>query len=201
MAVRTRRAAAATYQPLTLQDCKDHMRVTTADAGQDARISMALLAAVLELENLCQRTLCETQWVATLDSFPTAIKLPMAPILAVSQIKYKDISGTLQTLAPSQYAVDTVSEPGFVVPAPNITWPDVQDGAINAVSVFYTAGYASAPATQAIAAASVPAPLRQWLLIRVATLFENRESISFASAPFEIQQLDALIDTYKIREV
>jgi uncharacterized phiE125 gp8 family phage protein len=201
MAVRTRRVAAATYLPLTVQDCKDHMRITLADAGQDALIATYLSAAVAEVELLCQRTLCETTWIATFDDFPSAIKLPMAPVLAVTSVQYLDLNGILQTLDANEYALDSVSEPAFVVPAPAATWPTTQVGAVNSVKVTYRAGYKSAPATQAEAAAAVPAPIRAYLLIRMATLFENRENISFASVPQVVPTLAALLDPYKIIEV
>lgn len=201
MAVRARRVAPATYDPVTLQEARDHLRWTITDTGQDAIISSHIKAATEELENKLQRTLCETTWAATFDSFPAALKLPMAPLLSVVSVQYKDETGTLQTMATGDYMVDTVSEPGFVVPAPGVEWPATQDGAINAVTVTYKAGYKLAPGNQAEAAALVPKPLKAWILIRVGTLFENRESVSFASAPFDIQTLDRLIDTYRIREV
>lgn len=202
MAVRTRRVTAATYLPLTLQEAKDHLRITLVDTGQDALITALISAATRELEDKIQRTLCETSWIATFDDFGDALKLPMAPVLSVTSLQYYDANGVLQTLAGSEYTVDTISEPGFVVPSPIADgFPEAQVGRVNAVAVTYKAGYVASPANQLAAAAAVPAPLKAWLLIRLATLFENREQVAFGGAPQEVPTLDCLIDAYWIREV
>ena len=89
-----------------------------------------------------------------LDGWPAAgaIELPRAPVLAVTSVKYINTSGVETTLAPSAYALDKDSEPGWLLPAYDTDWPEARDTA-NAVRVRYTAGFGTA-------ATDVPQPLR-----------------------------------------
>lgn len=77
-----------------------------------------------------------------LPSFCDVIYFPHPPLSGVNSIEYIDNNGTTQTLATSAYQVDTHGEPGSVRPAINTTWPSTQSGAVNAVTIRYTAGYA-----------------------------------------------------------
>lgn len=195
--MRKKKLTAATNLPLTTDEAKAHCRVTFAD--DDTLIEQLIHAATDEVETRCQRTLCQTTWALTLDAFPEGgIKLPMPPILSVSSIVYFDSTGAQLTLNPADYIVDTASEPGWVWLAPGKTWPATQDR-INAVTVTYTAGYLAGGTAQQQRDA-VPKDLRAWLLIRVATLYENREYISLASAQFPLTALDTLWQHHRVIE-
>lgn len=98
------------------------------------------------------------------------ILLPRSPVQTVSAITYYDVSGTLQTLDPSQYIVDNISEPARVVPASGATWPGTQNR-VNAVQVVYTAGYGAS-------SANVPAGILHWILLMTGTFYENREMVA-----------------------
>lgn len=98
------------------------------------------------------------------------IWLPRAPLQAVTGITYYDDSNTLQTLAPSAYLVDAVSEPGRVVPAIGTAWPSTANRP-NAVQVTYTAGYGAS-------GAAVPQSILHWILLMTATMYENRELVA-----------------------
>src|SRR6185295_4859943 len=50
-----------------------------------------------------------------------AIEIPWPPLQSVTSIKYLDANGQEQTLPPADYTVDTISEPGLVIPA--TAWP------------------------------------------------------------------------------
>ena len=103
---------------------------------------------------------------------------------------YLDADGVSLTVNPSDYVLDTVSEPGWLVPGPGKTWPETQSGAINAVTVDYTAGYGAA-------AANVPAPLKQWILLAITTMYETRASHGEAKmVPHDFA--DALIAPYRM---
>lgn len=192
-----KKVSSAANLPITLDEAKAHCRVTTAD--EDTLIERLIKAAVHELELRTQRTLCETTYVEILDKFPTGgIRLAYPPLLSVQSVVYFDETGSQLTLSSNDYLVDTHSEPGWIFPAVDKTWPDTQDR-INAVAITYKSGYLLAGTAQQQREA-VPESLRAWLLIRVATLFENRESVSFASAPFNITALDSLWQPYRVIE-
>ena len=120
------------------------------------------------------------------------IDLPFPTLQSVESIKYRDVTGALVTLDPSQYVVDNVSEPGVLTPAPGTYWPDTQN-TTNAVQISYTVGYGDASA--------VPAGIKSWILLRVGALYENREEVSVAQRVTvqELPYADALLDPYRIR--
>lgn len=148
--------------PITLEQARAQCRVDSTD--EDALIETFVGVAVQAAADRMQRSLVPTRWRGTLDSFPAAIELPHPPIMSVESVKYIDANGTQQTLDPQDYLVDSVSEPGYLVPTVARTWPATQ-GRINAVEVEYTAGYA---------AGAVPLPIQQWILLAVGDLYGNR---------------------------
>jgi hypothetical protein len=119
------------------------------------------------------------------------IFLPNPPLQTVNSVTYYDDSGVLTTLDPSQYLVDTVSEPGRLVPAPNTTWPSTQTRA-NAVQVLFTCGYGDATA--------VPSGLKSWMLLRIGAMYENREEmvVDKRVVAVELPFVDRLLDRYRV---
>lgn len=162
-----RRAGPPAAEPITLAEALTHLR-ESADSGEnDAYITGLIEVARAACEERTERTLITTPWSLKLDAFPDAIELDRPPLIAVQSLEYLDEAGALQLIDPADYVLDTQSEPGFLVPAPDVAWPDVQSGAINTVRVSFTAGYGAT-------AASVPAPLRHWILCALTYLYENR---------------------------
>lgn len=119
------------------------------------------------------------------------IDLPFPQLQSVDAVKYTDITGTVQTLAPTLYIVDPISEPGCITPAPDTYWPDTQNR-VNAVQISFTTGYG--------AAAAVPAGIKAWILMRIAALYENREEVAVGSriVVLELPFVDGLLDPYRI---
>lgn len=95
------------------------------------------------------------------------ILLPQPPLISVDSVKYIDVDGNLQTLASTDYKVDTVTEPARLVPAYGKNWPATRNE-INAVEVTFTCGYG--------AAAAVPEAIKAWIKLRLGAMYENRES-------------------------
>lgn len=120
------------------------------------------------------------------------IFLPKPPLVSVNSIKYIDTNGVQQTMDPSLYLVDTVSEPGRITPAYGQTWPTIREQA-NAVEVNFTCGYG--------AAAAVPEGIKRWMKIRVATIYNNREEVAvLARGKVELlPYVDGLLDDYRVK--
>jgi uncharacterized phiE125 gp8 family phage protein len=163
-------------ESLTLAEALTHLRETGDSGANDGSIEGLITTARETCEDRTERTLTTTGWLLQLDGFPSvtgdnphaAIYLYKPPIIAVQSVQYLNESGTLTTLSPADYVLDASSEPGRLVPAPGKVWPAVQHGAINSVRVAYTAGYG--------AAAAVPKPLRQWMLLAIGDMYENRNA-------------------------
>lgn len=154
--------------PVTLADAKKHLRVDADLTGHDDVITSLIAAASQHVEAVTGRVLLTTTLELVIDSFPAAIQLPRAPIASVAAITYYDPAGSLQTLSSNRYALDNVSEPGWIVPAGQ-GWPMVAPG-INNVTIRLVAGYADA--------ASVPAVLIHATKLLVGHWFANREAVS-----------------------
>ena len=120
------------------------------------------------------------------------ITIPRPPLQTIDSIQYYDDFGMIQTLDPSLYLVDEVSEPARVTPAFGKAWPSTQNRA-NAVEVRFTAGYDDMGEL-------LPQGIRAWMLMRIGDLFENREAVvmgvrgTVETHPF----IDRLLDPYRV---
>ena len=188
MPVRKIAAATGAVQVVSLQEAKAQARVDCAD--EDSLVGLYIGAATDAASDRLQRALVPTRYRLTLDSFPSAIELILPPILSVESVKYIDATGTQQTLDPQDYYLDSVSEPGYLLPAVGRAWPATQDRT-NAVEVEYTAGYAGS---------AIPPPIKQWILLAIGDMYEQRTRS--AEKPVVPQSFaDSLLDTYKIWSV
>jgi uncharacterized phiE125 gp8 family phage protein len=185
MPVRIIAPATGAVQPVTLAEARAQTRADCND--EDTLITSLASVATQAASDRLQRALVPTRYRLTLDSFPDAVELLKPPIMSVESVKYIDIHGDQQTLDPQDYFLDSVSEPGYLVPATDRTWPATQDR-INAVEVEYTAGYPDS---------AIPTPIKQWILLALGDMYNNRERS--AEKPAVPQHFaDALLDTYRL---
>lgn len=186
---------APTVEPVTLTEVKEQavIGVTTDDTLLTRLISVARA----EAEAITKRSLAPTTWEVVLDTWPRwEIRLPRGPVTAVSSVKYYDEDEVEQTLSASIYETDLDSLIPRVQPRDGEDWPDLAV-MLNAVRVRYTAGWTTA---------TVPAEIKQWILVRVASLYAQRESFLAGSnapavAPMPRSFVDALLDPYTVVEV
>lgn len=159
--------------PLTLDEAKDHLRVTgTAD---DADIAAKLRSAVSQLdgaEGLLNRALITQTWAMKLDAFPhCGFDIPLPPLQSVTSISYVDGDGVTQTLATSVYRVLNAGAPmhkGRVELAYGQCWPTTRCQS-QAVTVTFVAGYG--------ARNDVPEHIRHLILIMVKEAYDHRTPV------------------------
>ena len=176
-----------TVEPITLAEARTHLRVTHTD--EDALITSLISVARADAENELQRSLITQTREIARDAFPAAIELTFGPVIAVTSVKFDDPAGIEQTLDPATYRLDTFRLSGWIVPDPDYSWPETRQH-VNAVRVRYVAGYGPA-------ASDVPAPIRQWILLRIGTLFEHRESVAAGVTVATVPYVDRLLDPYR----
>lgn len=115
----------------------------------------------------------------------------LPPLSSVTSITYTDINSVTQTLAASQYVVDSVSRPARIEPAYGVVWPSTLEQ-MNAVKIRFVAGYG--------AAVDVPQCIKLWMKIRIKTLWDQRDqNVKQLGMPtFEQSFVDSLLDPERV---
>lgn len=161
------------------EEAKTHLRVEIND--DDMLIDSLIATATSMAEHELGRALVTQEFTLAIDQFPRgAIYLQRPPVQSIVSVKYLDESGAQQTLAAESYRL--IKNPL----APSITsdsWPTGTE-----VEIKYVAGYGDA--------AAVPAQIKQWILVHIGAMYENRESVGKPLEP--IPFVDRLLDRYKV---
>ncbi|MGE4297033.1 MAG: head-tail connector protein [Desulfovibrionaceae bacterium] len=193
---------AATVEPVSLTEVRAQCNIEHTD--DDALLSILMAAARQVAETIMHRQCVAATYERVLDAFPDnddPLELPRPPLQSVMSVTYLDADGAEQTLeADTDFVTDTDSEPGRIYPAYGKTWPSTRD-TLRAVRVRYVTGW---PLTGTSPEASTtPAAIKAWVLQRVATLYEQRESLALGTIVAQVPRdfVDGLLDPYIIPEV
>ena len=196
-------------EPLTLAEAKNHLRVDSDLTQDDALITMLIGAARRYAEMYCGQSFISQGWRLVADSFPgagcmgvpwgsvyslpgNALLLERGPVISITSITYVAMDGTTQTMPSTDYVADLTGPLPRVTPVFGKIWP-IPLPQIGSVSVNYTAGYGTT-------AASVPEGIRQWMLLRITTLYRNREEVAILGRGkvVPLPYVDALLDPYRV---
>lgn len=156
-----------TEEPITLAEAKANLRVVFDD--EDADITRMIRAARQMAEERLNRALMPQVLAFAADEFCGPLRVPRPPLRQLNSITYIDADGLPQTMSGTVYVLDDFVEPPMITPAYGVSWPATRAQA-RAVVVQYQAGYADA--------ASVPEPIRQWMLLAIGAMYENRAGVS-----------------------
>lgn len=200
---------APSEEPITLAEAKLHLRVDGTD--EDSLITDLIGEAREWVEQFTRRALCTQTVRLWLDGFrdeagttlvtprqiddgsDRAIVLDRSPVVSVSNLKYIDTAGTLQTLDPAAYTLSAKSKdrPGFVVPAYGYAWPSTRD-IPNCVQVEFVAGYG--------AAAAVPGMFKRAMRLHVGWGYASREPESKVDGILARQQkaIEQLLISHRV---
>ncbi len=189
---------APTAEPVTLAEAKNHLRVDDDLVDDDALIGILIATARRYGEMLTGRSWITQKWRLQLDAFYSGgdmgavIELDKGIVQSVDSITYLDMSSTQQTMDLTQLAQDLVSMPARISPKFGTVWP-IALPQIGAVQINYTAGYG---ATEA----AIPEGIRQWVLLRLTSLYEHRGEAEVVSrGKLEpLPWVDGLLDPYKV---
>lgn len=179
---------APSVEPVTVAEVKLHSRIGIDT--DDSLISIYITAARQQAEQLTGRSLAPRTMIRYYDEFPDSIELPKGPITSVDWLKYISTAGALTTMSAAAYSLDSTQLSNWIVPAYSYTWPATLT-TTNAVSIQYQAGYS---------AATIPASIKAWILLKVGTMYENREADAEKAVianPFA----DALLARYVVSEL
>ena len=179
-------------EPLSVPEVKQDRRLDSDDTSQDLVILRLITVARRYAEAYIGQSLITQKWRATLDRFPGTMLPPTpfasiapwqpspqpsgeillrhGPLQTVDAINYVDANGVQQVLSSSVYVIDKSGIFPRIAPAYTQQWPSTLEQ-IGAVTIDFTAGYGAT-------AAAVPAEILHWMLLRIGTIFENREEVA-----------------------
>jgi hypothetical protein len=195
-------------EPVSLTTAKLHLRVTISN---DDSLITALITAARELcEKETRRAFITRTYQLRMNRFPWTspqvylpaysdertpggtwgmIRMPKPPLASVVSITYQDLNGTVQTLDPSAYQVDSGGiTQGVIVPAYGTYWPQALFN-LDSIVINYTAGYGDATA--------IPLSISQAMLLCIGHWYRNREAVTpslFSELPFAVK---ALLSSFK----
>ncbi len=155
------------------------------------------LAAFESVQKFLRRPILRTVYELSLDEFPFDtsfrkempfntnfssragqragfIDIPLPPLVSVDLFTYTDTNGDAQTLVSgTDFQVDTRSVPGRVSPASGKLWPPTQIDRMNSLVIKFTCGWT---------VETVPPLVKSGILIQLANLYKNRDTIGTSNA-------------------
>lgn len=195
-------------EPVSLAEAKLQINIDATDTYTDSLILAQIVAARVAAEQITKRSLITQTWRYVMDSFPgqtissvpwgrefsipnNAVLLEKGPVVAVTSITYTDTQGAQQTMPVADYFAELSGPAARVTPVFGKVWP-ITLPQIGSAVINFTAGYGGA--------ASVPQGIKQWMLLRIGSMFENREGIVVGRGitTNELSFSDSLLDPYRI---
>jgi uncharacterized phiE125 gp8 family phage protein len=131
-------------------------------------LASLITTARLQIEAALSLALITQSWSWTFDRWPraTTVELPMAPVQTITAIRVSQAGGTAISVDPSAYILD--SGTGFARLIGTSCWPQPTVRA-RGIEIQLIAGFGPA-------AADVPAPIRQAVLLLAAYWHGRREA-------------------------
>lgn len=171
---------------LSLEDIKSFIRVIGTEDDEDIRSFLS--SAITEAEDITNRQFAKATYELYLPNFPREnFCFPKNPVNEIVSIEYMDLDGNYQTIDSSTYYLYKKYEVGQIVfdvlPNVQIKWHK------QAIKITFTSGYEN----------NFPADLKQWLKVRVSTLFEYREELTAGVSVAKNNHVDSILQRYKIR--
>lgn len=186
---------APVQEPISLTEAKDFLRVLDNDS--DALISSLIVAVREHVENVTNRQLESATFELYAETFIS--KLPKNPINSILKIEYMDEFGFYNTLDPllyylyEEYGIKKIM---FLDMDVNFNFTDSKFPTIQkhkeAVKITFTSGYTT-----------VPEAIKQYMKVKISTLYENREQfvIGVPISEFGHSFVENLLSPYKVRSL
>ena len=188
--------------PVSLRQTKEHLRIPPDNTDNDISLCYLITAARRWVESQLGRKLMTQTVTYYFDRWPDSnmLVLPYGSMTSVATIKYKDSAGVQTTWDSAEY-IDDVGNEGErskVTLAYGFSWPSFTPYPFKPIEVIYDCGYGDDTG-------DVPEPIKQAIKIKVADLYENRESdvMGISKSDFmktHVNTIDALLGDYKIYE-
>lgn len=190
---RVRVVAITGDEPISVDEAGENLRAALDDNSppqyvEADRIEKLIRAAREYCEEETEISLVQKTLEVTQDSFyPSRIELPYGPVRSVVSVYYLDPDGVDTLLAADQYRLDIYGSIEALIPAYDVTLPDVRRDT-NSIRVRYTAGYPSTDSPPE----EIPELARQAMHLLISHLFHNREAVDdarLAEVPLGVRSL------------
>lgn len=162
---RPTRTVAPTFTAISLAEAKKQVEISDEIGHHDDHLLRLIDIAQDTLERDTGIVLCSSAWTYKLDHWPEVIELPLRPVSSVTSIAYRDTAGASQTWSSTYYTLDATRGYPVILKGRSYDYPDLYDD-WSTITVTFVAGYASAE--------TVPAVIKQALLLLVAGMFADR---------------------------
>jgi len=183
---------APTSTVISLSEAKAFLRIDSDYDDDNTYITSLINVATQVVEEFTRRRLMTQTYNIFYDEFPPYIDLQVGDVASVTHIKYYDADNTLQTLAASNYDVDTKVRPGRIYESETGDYPNTYERP-NAVEVEFIVG---------ATASDVPAPIVQAIYIIVGRYYENRQDVVMGTQVNELPlMVDHLLTPYRLLEL
>ncbi|WP_187970197.1 head-tail connector protein [Aquibium microcysteis] len=164
-------------EPLTLADCKAHLRLAADD--EDELLAGLIRAAREEVETQTGVAMIDQDWRLVLDAWPAGGIVPLTrhPVKQVLSVTLRGADGEATVMDPAGYRLDGLSRPARLWvetrPAPGAP--------LNGVEIDFRAGFGEA-------GPDVPDVLKRAMLLLVAHWYEFRAAWGTDDRPVSIPE-------------
>jgi uncharacterized phiE125 gp8 family phage protein len=161
-------------EPVSLAEAKAHLRID--GTAEDTLVGSLIVTSRLHVEAALGLALVTQGWSYFLDAWPGCpeLGLPLRPVQSVSAVRLYGEDESVETVPADVYRLDGAANPARLVRKGGLAWPAPRR-TVNSIEIAFTAGYGPA-------AADVPAPIRQAILLLVAHWYEHREPVEVGAA-------------------
>ena len=164
-----RRTEAATSFPVTVAQVQAQSRID----GETTYIQSLIAAATASVEESSGKALMEQTWEMKVSGPDDGvIEIPKTPVLELVSITYLNAALVSTALDVDDFALLGDEDRAWIEPLEGVSWPSTVVRA-DAITITFTAGFEDAE--------SVPANLKQAILMMVGHLYQNREAVGDAS--------------------
>lgn len=175
---------ANTFEPVSIEEAKTHVRVLTTDF--DSELTDMIKRARAIAEEYTGLSIPSQTIGMYFDTIPQdgIILIRRAPVISVTSVEYYDEDNELQQVGNTDYIEDLVSRPARL---DFINKPSPKKR-VNAVLITFVAGWPTASV--------IPAPIKQAILMIVASFFENRGDEGHRVIPDTVWRL---LNPYRVK--
>ena len=177
---------------ISLAEAKAFLRIDSDYDDDDNYITSLINVATGVVEEFTRRRLITQTYNIFFDEFPPYIDLQVGEVASVTHVKYFDTDNTEQTLATSEYDVDTKIRPGRIYQSNDGDFPNTYDKP-NAVEVEFVVGGD---------ATDIPSTIVQAIYIIVGRYYENRQDVVLGTQVQELPlMVEHLLTPYRLLEL